>query len=105
MLDGEKAVSHFFLKKYEVGKVHSLLNQDKENPKIPQSVELVNQTVSIPKEPVKEQFTWRCINEYRKMSESPEAMRDFENAVKRYQAMRSKQAEDRSRLKVTEIKT
>jgi hypothetical protein len=39
------------------------------------------------------------------MCESPEALRDFENAITRYQTMRAKQAEERNRLKVTEIKT
>jgi|LauGreDrversion4_2_1035121.scaffolds.fasta_scaffold29023_8 hypothetical protein len=53
-VDGEKTTSHFFLKKYEVGKMHSLIDQGKESPKLPQSVELVNQTVSIPKEPLRE---------------------------------------------------
>lgn len=104
-LDGEKAISHFFLRKYEVGKMHSLIDPAKETPKLPQSVELVNQTVSIPKEPVSESFTWRCINQYRNMCDSPDALRDFENAINRYAAMRAKQAEERNRLKVAEIKT
>jgi len=104
-IDGEKAVSHFFLRKYEVGKMHSLINPAKENPKLPQSVELVNQTVSIPKEPLSEQFTWRCINQYRNMCDSTDALRDFENAITRYAAMRAKQADERNRLKVAEIKT
>ncbi len=30
---------------------------------------------------------------------------DFENAIRRYQAMRQKQAEEKNRLKVVEIKT
>jgi hypothetical protein len=39
------------------------------------------------------------------MGESPELIRDFENAIARYEAMRAKQAEDKSRLRVTEIRT
>jgi hypothetical protein len=81
------------------------LLHEAEHYKLPQSVELVNQTVSVPKEPVKSQFLWRCINEYRNMGESPELIRDFENAIARYEAMRAKQAEDKSRLRVTEIRT
>ena len=34
-VDGEKTTSHFFLKKYEVGKMHSLIDQGKESPKLP----------------------------------------------------------------------
>jgi hypothetical protein len=34
-------------------------------PKIPQSVELVNQTVSIPTDPVTEEYIWRNILEYK----------------------------------------
>jgi hypothetical protein len=40
-------------------------------PRIPQSVELVNQTVSIPKEPVSEDFLWRSLAEYRDLSRHP----------------------------------
>ncbi len=74
-------------------------------PVVPQSVELVNQTVSVPKEPVTESFVWRQILEYRNLGESPQLKADFENAVRRYSQMRQKQAEEKNRLRVTEIKT
>lgn len=65
----------------------------------------MNQTVSIPKEPVCEEFIWRSIAEYRDLSRHPQLLADFENAIRRYQAMRAKQAEDRARLKVMELRT
>jgi hypothetical protein len=55
-----------------------------ERPKIPQSVELVNQTVSVPKEPVREDFVWRQILEYRDLSKETQLKADFENAIRRY---------------------
>ena len=61
--------------------------------------------MSVPKEPVKEDFLWRSIIEYRDLSRQTSLLSDFENAITRYQTMRAKQAEDRNRLKVTEIKT
>ena len=104
-VDGEKAISHFFLtKKPDVSRSATILS-DADQPKIPQSVELVNQTVSVPKEPVSEDFIWRQILEYRNLAKEPQLKGDFENAIKRYQAMRSKQAEERNRLKVVELKT
>jgi hypothetical protein len=42
--------------------------KDFKYPKIPQSVELINQTVSINTEPQKEEFLFRNIIEYNKMS-------------------------------------
>lgn len=61
--------------------------------------------MSVPKEPVSEDFIWRQILEYRNLAKEPQLKGDFENAIKRYQAMRSKQAEERNRLKVVELKT
>lgn len=68
-------------------------------------MELVNQTVSVPREPVKEEFVWRCINEYRNLAASPSLVADFENAIARYNQMRTKQADERNRLRVQEIRS
>jgi hypothetical protein len=68
-------------------------------------VELVNQTVSVPKEPVKEDFSWRQILEHRNLTQDAQLKGDFENAIRRYQAMRTKQQEERSRLQIHEVKT
>ena len=70
--------------------IKDLALDDKEIPKIPQSVELVNQTVSIPREPVKEEFLWRQLLEYRCLSKHPDLIKDFDNAVMRHKAMRAK---------------
>ena len=73
-------------------------------PKIPQTVELVNQTVSIPKDPIKEEYSWRNIIEYKRI-EAPKQVNEFYEALKRYQNMRKRQQDERERLKVVEIKT
>lgn len=39
-----------------------------EFPKMPSALNLVNQTVSIPQEPVKEMYTYKCVIEYVPMS-------------------------------------
>ncbi len=52
-----------------------------------------------------EDFVWRQILEYRNLAKDPQLKGDFENAIRRYQTMRAKQAEDRNRLKVVEVKT
>jgi len=67
-------------------------------PVIPQSVELVNQTVSVPKEPLKDSFVWKQILEYRNLAANQQLKSDFENAIRRYTAMRQKQQEDKARL-------
>lgn len=111
-LDGEKAISHFFLKKYNGAKpgktqlpTYTQGLTDIDIPRIPQSVELVNQTVSVPREPVKEEFVWRCIHEFRNLTASPQLVADFENAINRYNQMRAKQADEKNRLRVQEIKS
>ena len=50
-------------------------------PRIPQSVELVNQTVSVLKEPAKDQFVWKNIVEYRNLASELSLMQDFENTL------------------------
>ena len=52
-------------------------------PKMPQCLEMVNQTVSIPKEPEKSNFIWRNIIEYKVPTD--EHLETFENAVQQKQ--------------------
>ena len=61
--------------------------------------------MSVPKEPVSEDFVWRQILEYRNLAQDAELKANFENAIRRYQAMRNKQTEERARLAVYEVKT
>ncbi len=104
-LDGERAVSHFFVSKRLAEDVARGTLSKSDVPVIPQSVELVNQTVSVPREPIKEKYLWRQIVEYRNLQGDARLKADFENAIRRYTQMRAKQQEDRQRLKVTEIKS
>jgi len=66
-VDNEEAMSHMFLRK--VRKFDAQAFFEEKIPKIPQSAELVNQTVSIPVEPVKEESLWRNILEFRGMEQ------------------------------------
>jgi len=91
-LEGERAISHFFVAKTQQAPTGAVLSQA-DVPAIPQSLELVNQTVSVPREPVSERYTWRQIVEYRQLMEAEggRLKADFENAVRRYNQMRAKQ--------------
>jgi hypothetical protein len=83
-IDGERAISHFFVTKRLSQDVAKGNLGKSDVPVIPQSVELVNQTVSVPREPLKDTFVWRQINEYRNLGENPQLKADFENALRRY---------------------
>lgn len=69
-IDNEKALSHFYMKKLEPFDASNPATLDQNTmPKMPQCLEIVNQTVSIKKEPEKVAYTWRNIWEYEDMSE------------------------------------
>lgn len=53
-----------------------------EFPKLPQTLELVNQTVSIPTEPVVECYTYKNIIEFPRMDEA--SVMEFERSLKNY---------------------
>ena len=78
-------MSHLFMRKSKDFDPNKAIDM----PKIPQTVELVNQTVSIPKEPIKEEYAWRNIIEYKKI-EAPKQVNEFYEALKRYQNMRKR---------------
>jgi hypothetical protein len=71
-IDGERAISHLFVNKQIASDIAKGNLQREDVPAIPQSVELVNQTVSVPKEPVKDTFVWRQIFEYRNLGQNPQ---------------------------------
>lgn len=64
-IDNEKATSHLWMRKSKKFDALDYFGISSTLPKIPQSVELVNQTVSIPAEPVNQEFIWRNIIEYK----------------------------------------
>lgn len=57
------------------------------HPKMPQALEMVNQTVSIPSEPVTEKFVWRNILEYEQCSE--DQLDEFRSALEQKDALRA----------------
>ena len=67
-------------------------------PKLPQVLDMVNQTVSIPSEPVSERYLWRNIIEYAEPSDAD--LDAFEGAVAQKQEMREKQADQSTKLKL-----
>ena len=66
-VDNENAISHMFLRKGKAFNAQSALPES-ECPKMPTSAELVNQTVSVSKEPIKAEYQWRNVVEFRKMN-------------------------------------
>lgn len=77
-----------------------MLNTD-EIPKVPQSVEFVNQTVSVSSEPFSDRYLWRNILEYKEMDF--QAKDDFNTAVNRYKDLKTRQQDEKQRLKVDDI--
>lgn len=58
-----------------------------EFPKLPQSLDLVNQTVSIPQEPTKEMYTYKNVIEYVPMSKN--MREEFHNSLNKYHDLRA----------------
>jgi len=57
-----------------------------EFPKLPQTLDLVNQTVSIPTEPVVEQYSYRNVLEFASMDQ--DMMNEFQRAVTSFRDMK-----------------
>jgi len=57
-----------------------------EFPKLPQTLDLVNQTVSIPTEPVVEQYSYRNVLEFASMDQ--DMMNEFQRAVASFRDMK-----------------
>jgi hypothetical protein len=64
LINNEDCVSHAFITKCQRGFDPHCFDVTSEFPKLPQSLELVNQTVSIPTEPVAESYTCKNVLEY-----------------------------------------
>ena len=67
-------------------------------PKLPQCLEMVNQTVSIPAEPVVSQFLWRKIIQYKPVSDTD--LEAFSKAVEQKHELRESQAEMNQKLTI-----
>lgn len=74
----QDSISHVFLAKRHKDFDPEAFNVAAEFPKLPQTLELVNQTVSIPTEPIVEQYTFKNVIEYPRLDD--EMMEEFRNA-------------------------
>jgi hypothetical protein len=84
----EDCIQHCFItKKYKEFDAQAF-NVASEFPKLPQNLELVNQTVSIPTEPVVEKYTYKNVIEFKGMDQ--DMLDDFQGALDTYQSFREK---------------
>jgi len=78
------------------------LNKADELP-IPNAVDLVNQTVSIPTEPVKEEYLQKVVLEYKQLSETEK--KNFLDAIANHEAVRKTYREKEKALRVEDVRT
>ena len=71
-----------------------------EFPKLPQSLDLVNQTVSIPTEPVVEHYTYKNMLEFTPMD--AEMQEEFNRAIQQYDEMVARQEKEAHDLRIEE---
>ena len=69
-----------------------------EFPKLPQTLELVNQTVSIPSEPAVECYSCKNVLQFAKMEQ--DLVDEFERALKEYYDLKEYQAQRADQLKI-----
>merc|ERR1719460_3515794 len=97
LVENEKAKSHFFMRKQRDFDPNNPSHLDSSAiPKLPQILEMVNQTVSIPQEPEKSNYLWRNIIEYSEPTE--EDLERFNGAVKQKEKMRTTQQKTKEDL-------
>lgn len=98
-IDNEPAISHRFTKEVtEFAPEKPLTLPTDSIPKLPQCLEMVNQTVSIPSEPVKTQFIWRNIIQFKIPTEAQ--LQSFNQALIQKQEMRLSQQTVSKKLKI-----
>ena len=98
-VDNEPAISHRFTKQQTNFTPEKPLTLPTDSiPKLPQCLEMVNQTVSIPSEPVKHTFLWRNIIQYKIPTESE--LQSFTQALTQKQEMRTAQQSMSKKLKI-----
>lgn len=81
LLNNEECINHVFITK-QFGFNPQAYNIQNEFPKLPQCLELVNQTVSIPTEPVFEQYSTKTVKEYAYFTH--EMQNEFYKALNNY---------------------
>lgn len=89
-LQNEDCISHVFITKKEKQFNASGFDVSNEFPKLPQSLDLVNQTVSIPTEPVVEPITYKAVLEFKAMDEA--MLAEFHSACAAYDDLKASQA-------------
>jgi len=94
----ETSISHVFIDKQHQSFNAQAFDVSAEFPKLPQTLELVNQTVSIPTEPVVEHYTYKNVLEFHEMDE--ERMQEFERALATYHAQEDKQGARAAELQI-----
>lgn len=98
----EDCVSHSFIERKQAKFDAQAFDVSGDFPKLPQTLELVNQTVSIPTEPIVENYTMKNILEFKDMDEA--RMAEFHQALNAFQDLKVKQSEMAERLTVKEPK-
>ena len=98
-LQNEDCISHVFITKKEKTFNASGFDVSSEFPKLPQSLDLVNQTVSIPTEPVVEPITYKAVLEFKAMD--AEMLAEFNSACAAYDDLKNAQAKLQEDLTMT----
>lgn len=99
-IDNEDCISHVFITKNHKEFIAHAFDVSQEFPKLPQSLDLVNQTVSIPTEPVVEHYTYKNILEFPSMEAAMQE--EFNNAIRQYDEMIAQQEKEAKELKIEE---
>ena len=98
-LQNEDCISHVFITKKEKQFNPNGFDVSHEFPKLPQSLDLVNQTVSIPTEPVVEPITYKAVLEFKAMD--AEMLTEFHSACEAYDDLKAAQAKLQEDLSMT----
>lgn len=98
LIENEECLSHVFISKRQRRFDAHAFDVRAEFPKLPQSLELVNQTVSIPTEPVTEGVTLKNVKEFVLPTQSQKD--DFHYALNKYHDLRAKERQTQEDLKI-----
>lgn len=97
LTDNEECINHVFVTKKAKGFNPHAFDVSKEFPKLPQCLELINQTVSIPTEPVNESYTTRAVKEFTSVTQAMKE--EFNKALNRYNDLRAKEQAEQDSLR------